>query len=222
MKEHNNRLANTFRTAATKIKETCSKVNAKKLLASRAFLVGGCAVLIVAAVAVSAVIGKHTGDNIDDASESGKLLGNSVLVGEHVSGISGDGMIGDATSGAMAEEPNDRLALTVLNRTAVREDAMAVLQTIADNPDALPNEKEEALAKISSIMSDMAAEANIETLTLAKGIPQCVAVISGGQCSIIVDAATITDEELSQIVEIVYEQSGILPIHTKVLLESQE
>ncbi len=206
-----------FSEKAASLKQKLGKVNAKKLLASRAFLISSCAVLIVAAVAVSAIVGRNT-RNVEETSESGKLLGNSVLVGDTVSGVSdGTGTVSET----VAEEPNDMLAMTVLNRTAVREDAMAVLQQIADNPDALPDEKEEALAQITSIMSDMAAEANIETLTLAKGIPQCVAVISGKQCSIIVDAAEITDAELSQIVEIVYEQSGILPTGTKVILSQQ-
>ena len=47
-----------------------------------------------------------------------------------------------------------------------------------------------------------------------------MAVISGNQCSIVVDTAEITDAELSQIVEIVYEQSGITPSGTKVILNT--
>jgi hypothetical protein len=47
-----------------------------------------------------------------------------------------------------------------------------------------------------------------------------VAVISGGQCSIVVDSTEISESELSQIVEIVYEQSGITPSGTKVILNT--
>jgi|GEM_PF-506972 len=193
----------------------------KKLLASRAFLVSGCVVLIVAAVAVSALVGG--GGSVDGAvedSESGKLLGNSVLVGDEISGV---GEFSDDEQQAVEEsEPSDLLAITVLNRETVREDAMAVLQEIADNPDALPDEKENALSQISQILDDMEAEVNIETLAVARGIPKCVAVISGSQCSIIVDSSKITESELSQICEIVYEQSGITPAGTKVILaESQ-
>ena len=189
----------------------------KKLLASRAFLVSGCVVLIVAAVAVSALVGGggEVGGAVDE-SESGKLLGNSVLVGDTVSDV------GEQSGGEQQEtgknEPSDLLAITVLNRETVREDAMAVLQQIADNPDALPDEKEDALAQISQILDDMEAEVNIESLALARGIPKCVAVISGKQCSIIVDSGEISASELSQICEIVYEQSGIAPAGTKVIL----
>lgn len=213
------KLKQKISSGAKQLKEKLKTVNAKRLLASRAFLVCGCAVLIIAAVAISALVGKNTAVSGNE-SESGKLLGNSVLVNEELSGVSdaSDSSDTDAT----LEEPNDLLAVTVLNRTAVREDAMAVLQSIADNPDSLPDEREDALAQIASIMDDMAAEANIETLALAKGIPQCVAVISGKNCSIIVDSAEISETECAQIVEIVYEQSGILPIGIKVILTQQQ
>lgn len=188
----------------------------KKLLASRAFLVSGCVVLIVCAVAVSALVGGGNTGGTAEESESGKLLGNSVLVGDTVSGV-GE-LSGDDQQAGEEADPSDLLAITVLNRETVREDAMAVLQEIADNPDALPNEKEEALSQISQILDDMEAEVNIETLALARGIPKCVAVISGEQCSIIVDSDKISASELSQICEIVYEQSGIAPAGTKVIL----
>ena len=209
----------TFSSGVKKLKEKLKTVNAKRLLASRTFLITGCAVLIVAAVAISALVGRNTAVPGDE-SESGKLLGNSVLVGEELSGVQDSSDTSGA--GAALEETNDLLAVTVLNRTAVREDAMAVLQSIADNPDSLPDEREDALAQIANIMNDMAAEANIETLALARGIPQCVAVISGENCSVIVDSAEISEAECAQIVEIVYEQSGILPIGIKVILTQQQ
>ena len=213
------KLTQKISSGAKTLKEKLKTVNAKRLLASRTFLVCGCAVLIIAAVAISALVGKNTALPGDE-SESGKLLGNSVLVNDELSGVSD---ASDASSaGAALEEPNDLLAVTVLNRTAVREDAMAVLQSIADNPDSLPDEREDALAQIANIMDDMAAEANIETIALAKGIPQCVAVISGKNCSVIVDSAEISEAECAQIVEIVYEQSGILPIGIKVILTQQQ
>lgn len=209
----------TVSSSVKKLKEKLKTVNAKRLLASRTFLISGCAVLIVAAVVISALVGKTTAVP-DDGSESGKLLGNSVLVNDEVSGVLDTSDPNGA--GETLETPNDLLAVTVLNRTAVREDAMAVLQSIADNPDALPDEREDALAQIADIMDDMAAEANIEALALARGIPQCVAVISGENCSVIVDTAEISEAECAQIVEIVYEQSGILPIGIKVILTQQQ
>ena len=203
-----------------KVREKLKTVNAKRLLASRTFLICCCAVLIAAAVGISALVG-HTTAKPGDESESGKLLGNSVLVNEELSGVPDASQSAPDVSDTLGES-DDLLAITVLNRSAVREDAMAVLQGIADNPDALPDEREDALAQISAIMDDMAAEASIETVALAKGIPQCVAVISGENCSVIVDSAELSEAERAQIVEIVYEQSGILPIGIKVILTQQQ
>ena len=196
-------------------KEKVKKINVSKLLASRAFLVGGCVLLVAVAITVSALLGGFADGTANGTeSESGKVLGNSVLVGDLNQEKE------ESTDAPAGADPSDLLAITVMNREAVREDAIAVLQSIANNPDALPDEKENALAQISRIMKDMEAEANIETLALAKGIPQCVAVISGDQCSVIVDTTEISEEELSQIVEIVYQQSGITPTGTRVILNS--
>lgn len=198
------------------LKEKLQKINVPKLLASRAFLVGGCVLLVAVAITVSALLGNSDPIAPGDESESGKLLGNSVLVGD-LNQSAGDLPHEEAPT---VTDPKDLLAVTVLNREAVREDAITVLRSIADNPDALPDEKENALEQIARIMEDMEAEANIETLALAKGIPQCVAVISGDQCSIIVDTTEISDTELAQIVEIVYLQSGISPTGTRVILNT--
>jgi hypothetical protein len=205
-----------FKETWTTLKNKLKSYDVPKLLASRAFLVGGCVMLVAVAITVSVLVGNTVGVNAEGTeSESGKLLGNSVLVGDLT-----DLPEEDTSNTDVLNQPSDLLSITVLNRETVREDAMAVLRQMADNPDALPDEKEEALDQISRIMQDMEAEANIEILALAKGIPQCVAVISGGQCSIVVDSAEISESELSQIVEIVYEQSGITPSGTKVILNT--
>lgn len=197
------------------LKEKLKKVDIPKLLASRAFLVSGCVLLVAVAITVSALLGGFTdGTPRGTESESGKVLGNSVLVGDLNQEQEESGETPTVT------DPSDLLAVTVLNRESVREDAIAVLQSIADNPDVLPDEKENALEQIAQIMKDMEAEANIETLALAKGIPQCVAVISGDQCSVIVDTTEISETELAQIVEIVYQQSGISPTGTRVILNT--
>ncbi len=199
------------------LKEKLKKVDVPKLLASRAFLVGGCVLLVAVAITVSALLGNFTDGTAEGTeSESGKVLGNSVLVGD-LNQSAGDSPEEETPT---VTDPSDLLAVTVLNRESVREDAITVLQSIADNPDALPDEKENALSQIAQIMKDMEAEANIETLALAKGIPQCVAVISGDQCSVIVDTTEISETELAQIVEIVYLQSGIAPTGTRVILNT--
>ncbi len=209
-----------FSSGVKKVREKLKSINVKRLLGSRTFLVCSCVVLIAAAVGISALVGRTTTEPGGE-SESGKLLGNSVLVNEELSNVQ-EAEQSTPNDNDTLGDSDDLLAVTILNRSAVREDAMAVLKGIADNPDALPDEREDALAQISEIMDDMAAEASIETVALARGIPQCVAVISGENCSVIVDSAEISEAERAQIVEIVYEQSGILPIGIKVILTQQQ
>ena len=63
-------------------------------------------------------------------------------------------------------------------------------------------------------------EANIETLVLAKGFEQCVAVISENNCSVIVECDGLMPGEIAQISEIVYEQAGIVPENLKIIEKS--
>ena len=63
----------------------------------------------------------------------------------------------------------------------------------------------------------MEAEANIETLIVAKGFEECVAVISGDGASVVVKSDGLQAAQISQINEIVYEQSGILPVNIKII-----
>ena len=60
-------------------KEKLGKIDVPKLLASRAFLVGGCVLLVAVTITVSALMGGFfEGEPPAEESESGKLLGNSV------------------------------------------------------------------------------------------------------------------------------------------------
>lgn len=213
---------NAFKEKLTTFAEKCGEKlktgGAKKLLASKPFLVTCCALLIVAAIAVSALLGNVSADPTAAESETGKTLGNSVLVDGQTEQPENSELPADTEP----ESPADLMAMTVKNRKDVRDQAMAVLKQIADNPDAMPDDKENALASIAAIVADMEAEANIETLALAKGIPQVVAVISGGQCSLIVDADALDAAELTQLQELVFDQSGILPANTKIILDASK
>jgi hypothetical protein len=64
----------------------------------------------------------------------------------------------------------------------------------------------------------MEAEANIETLICGKGFAQCVAVINGDTCSVVVKCeGELLPAQISQINEIVYEQAGIAPTNVRIV-----
>ena len=64
----------------------------------------------------------------------------------------------------------------------------------------------------------MENEANIESLIVAKGFSQCVAVINDDKASVVVKSDTaLTRAQLSQINEIVYTQAGITPENITII-----
>ena len=192
----------------SKVKEKISAIEWKKLIATKAFLTVGCVMLICVAVLVSTLVG-GTGDDNIASQEGNQVLGNTLLVDSNANPSDGSNGANDNQADNQTQEPEDFFAMAIINRTQVRDDALEVLREIASNPDTLPDAKEDALASISEIADDMSAEANIETLIKAKGIGECVAVISGENCSVVVNTEGLFPEELTQITDIVYEQSGI-------------
>lgn len=106
---------------------------------------------------------------------------------------------------------------TVLSRQKARDEALNVLQTVVESNEALEETKTQAFADISQIAKDIESEANIETLVEAKGFEDCVAVVSGGTANIVVKTNGLLANDIAQINEIVYEQSGILPVDVRIV-----
>ena len=188
-------------------KDKLKKIEWKNIVATKAFITVGCVVLICVAVFVSTLVSPAP-DNAVDGNGEDRVLGNTVLVDAETKNEAAD-TEADADANANPETADDFFAMAIINRTQVRDSALEVLREIAANPDTLPDAKEDALSSISAIADDMTAEANIETLVRAKGIEECVAVISGASCSVIVNTSGLNAEELTQITDIVYEQTGI-------------
>lgn len=192
-------------------KEKIKNIEWKSIIATKAFISVGCVVLICVAVFVSTLVGANPDETVDGKGED-KVLGNTVLVDSEKKdeNANADASVNaDENANANPETAEDFFAMAIINRTQVRDSALEVLKEIASNPDTLPDAKEDALSSISAIADDMSAEANIETLVRAKGIEECVAVISGETCSVIVNTSGLNSEELTQITDIVYEQTGI-------------
>ena len=104
-----------------------------------------------------------------------------------------------------------------LDRKRTRDEALEVLQGVVDNTASSEDAKSKALAEITTIAKVMEAEANIETLIVAKGFAECVAVISGESASVVVKSEGLQAAQISQINEIVYEQAGIMPTNIKII-----
>ena len=126
------------------------------------------------------------------------------------------GTTGGEVSGGN-EETAAYFASTQVSRDRARDEALAVLQSVVDNAEADSTTKTQALTDISVIAQNIEAEANIEAMVMAKGIEQCIAIINDGICTIVVKTDGLMQNQISQINEIVYEQTGILPVNIKYI-----
>ena len=117
-----------------------------------------------------------------------------------------------------ATEGDSYFATMQVSRKRARDEALEVLQSVVDSTDADDAVKTQALTDINRLALEMSAESNIETLIMAKGFEDCVAVINGDSATIVVKAKdeTLLATDISQINEIVYEQANILPVNIKI------
>ncbi len=123
----------------------------------------------------------------------------------------------DNVSANVQQNTNDYFSATQLSRQKARDEALEVLQSVVDSSDAVAATKDQALSEISKIADDIQLEANIETLILSKGFEQCVAVINGDSVNIVVKSKGLLANEVAQINEIVYEQTGTDPTNIKII-----
>ncbi|MBQ7783754.1 MAG: SpoIIIAH-like family protein [Oscillospiraceae bacterium] len=124
--------------------------------------------------------------------------------------------LGNGDTDAVSEDDN-YFATMALSRQQARDEALEVLQGVVDSEDAIEDMKTGAMEDIRRIAGEIEIEANIESLVMSKGFEQCVAVINGDSASVVVKSEGLLPNEISQISEIVYEQSGILPTNLNII-----
>jgi hypothetical protein len=113
---------------------------------------------------------------------------------------------------------SDYFATAQVNRKRARDESMAVLQSVIDNPDATEEVKNEALAEMNAIADEIEKEANIEALLLSGGFEDCVAVMNGNQINVIVKSeGELQTAQIAKINTVVYEQTGIEPINVVIV-----
>jgi len=156
----------------------------------------------------------------------GMVILNMVLYGKDDDTVTGKLAVDLASDAPMettgqteltADGLQDYFQTMSLNRRQTRDEAREVLLSVAESPTALDDVKEAALSDINKLAADMEKETNIETMILAKGFAQCIAVISEDNCSVIVESDGLEPGEVAQITEIVYEQAGIHPTRLKIV-----
>ena len=125
--------------------------------------------------------------------------------------------LNQGTQAGKNTEEQDYFATVVINRKRARDEAMEVLQQVVDRTDAQQEAKTKAYDDLTQIAQDIKNESNIETLILAKGFEECIAVISDEAATIVVKTDGLLPSELVQIQEIVYNQAGIAPAKVNII-----
>ena len=174
----------------------CRKIGKKNMMIAGAFVI-----VAVALVVALAVFGGSDDKGFDYSQGTG------------LNPDSTDG----APTGTDTSSTDSYFSTVQLSRQRNRDEALEVLQSVVDNDSATETAKNEALAEINNLARVMEAEANIETLIVAKGFEECVSVISDGAVSVIVKAESLKAAEAAQILTIVYETTGISPERVSIV-----
>ncbi len=182
-----------------KFKNFCSRVG------KRNFIIIGAVFLVVAALVINIAIFSREDDGFDYDQSAGMDATNT-----------GTGETTAPTTDTSASV-DTYFSDVQVNRQRSRDEAIEVLQAVVDNTSSTATAKEEALAEIQNLAKVMETEANIESLIVAKGFEECVAVISGENASIVVKSDGLIASEISQINEIVYQQAGIKPVNITII-----
>ena len=177
-------------------------------IGKRNFIIAGAVLLIAAAIVVNFAVLK--GSDKNDGFDYDQSAGVNDNVDNNGSSDS-DSSSGNASVG------DTYFSSVQISRQRTRDEAIEVLQGVVDNQASTETAKNEALAEINKLATVMEDESNIETLVVAKGFEECVAVISDGKISVIVKSDGLIPSEISQINEIVYEQAGILPVDITII-----
>ncbi|MCI6635828.1 MAG: SpoIIIAH-like family protein [Eubacteriales bacterium] len=180
-----------------KTKKVIGKLGKKSIITICTVLVLGCAVVLNVILYQNGQTEKQSNKLAIDLSEAGETTDTQT----------------EGTIGAYFQSMS-------LNRKQARDEAMEVLQAVADSQTALDEAKEAAWSDMTKLAADMEKETNIEAMILSKGFSQCIAVISNDTCNVIVESEGLNPGEVAQISEIVYEQAGIVPSNLKIVEKS--
>lgn len=189
-----------FQEILEKLKQLCKRAGVKTLVAA-------CAVLVLGSVVVLNFVLQKNAEDADTGSRMAIDLSSDAQ---------------DTKESIAADENGDYFATISLQRKQARDEAMEVLLSVSENETALEEARQAALTDMNKMALDIEREANIETLVQSKGFDQCVAVISGDSCNVIVETGGLMPGEVAQISEIVYEQAGIVPENLKIIEKTSE
>lgn len=127
---------------------------------------------------------------ISAVSSSAKTLGEATFV--------------DADAEVTTSNESEYFSSARLERQTARDSALEKLQAVIDAPEESEDAHKLAAEQIAAISSYIEIENKIETLVQAKGVANCLAVVSedGTRVDVIIDSAELSDDLALQIKDI--------------------
>lgn len=138
--------------------------------------------------------------NSDISSKINTISGNNKTLGEAT--------YVDAPTELTSQAESDYFSSARLDRQTARDTALEQLQLVISGTDESEESRIAASEKIARLSANIEIENKIETLIEAKGVNNCLAVVSedGSRVDVIVDVEELTDELILQIKEISMQQ----------------
>lgn len=151
------------------------------------------------------------------SSESTKTLGEAELVG-------GDGEVSVTSDVTPVDTPAEIVETNYfdaarLSRQEARDEALSILQSTVDDPDAAAETIAAASESITAMANATTTESEIENLVAAKGYADCVAYIGDNSVSVVVSTPEggLQATDVAKITDIVMGQTSFAADQVKII-----
>lgn len=180
-----------------------------KKLWKRNAVVGAVLALVVAAIVLNA----RYAENVVEAEEAGKVLGQATEV-------IAPGAEPPQEPEIAVSEPSDYFATARLSRRQARDNALTLLQEAGAAEELDEQVASEVAQGIEALASFTLSEAQIENMITAKGYDDCVVFLSDDSASVVVSTQTdgLQTEDVAKITDIVKRETN-LPVSAIKILE---
>ena len=175
-------------------------------------------------VALDEVSDVELGDSITDvaASDDSDRLENmsyTISYGEEETAASDSAEDGYIITGARAGELSAYFDETRLGRQQTRDEAINLLQSTIDSEDASGEAKSMAEESIAVLASNAVAESRIESLVMAKGFTECVAIIDETGVNVVVlpQEEGLEASDVGKIKDIILSQTSVTADRIRVI-----
>ena len=169
---------------------------------------------VLALVIVAIVLNGRYAENVMEAEDAGRLLGQATEVAAPADEA------GPADEAANEPAPSDYFATARLSRQQARDSALALLQEAGADENADEQVMGEVTRSIEAMASNTMSEAQIENMITAKGYTDCVVFLSDESASVVVASKDdgLQTEDVAKITDVVKQETG-LPVSAIKILE---